>query len=402
MKTWWDQHTTAALSSIKPPPTVDDVQMFVGIAKSEGLLFFSKTYVLSDGRNDPLTRRIFYRIVKQLVGFRGMRLFYFWVGLAEGLWNNKDKLIPSGGAPEKASTYTTALNYAVDHLITAAIPEYCSGAAYGRYVTSTSIHAEPEDLTRILKLLDLMALTHRTRKSDQLITLISQPQGNLLVECQRLFTPLIPKLKVRYQQYSRSEIPILDAFLRALVERWLQDLLGTPSKQPDALVKKLVCECQDCAMVNKFLRSSAATETFRAAQKRRSHMELNLKTTLPDAVTLTTVMRGSPHGLQVTKTQGTLTMDKWDGRVASARTFLALVGTPDVLARIMGERYQDVQAALAGTRPYIIGNPTPVVTPVASTSTTLATATGTQTGPVMAGMKRKAEDDGDVIDLTSE
>jgi len=334
-------------------------------------------------------------------------MFYFWVGLAEGLWNNKGKFIPSGGAQEEASTKITALNYIVDHLIIAAIPEYCSGIAYDRYVFSTFAYAEPEDVIRILRLLDLMARTHRTQKSEQLINLVSRPQGDLLVKYQRFFTPLIPKLKARYQQYSRSELPILDAFLRALVERWLQDLLGTPSKQPDALVKKLACECQDCAKVNKFLRSSAVTETFWAAQKRRSHMEVNIRNTLPDAVTLTTVMRGSPHGLQVTKTQGMLTMDKWDGRVESARAFLALVGTPDVLARIMGERYQDMQAALAGTRPYKIGNPAPVVasvedTSVASTSTTLATTSGTQTGPVMAGMKRKAEDDGDVIDLTSE
>jgi len=55
VKAWWNQQTTAVFSSIKQPPTDNDVQMFVGIAKSEGLLFFSKTCVLSDGRNDPLT-----------------------------------------------------------------------------------------------------------------------------------------------------------------------------------------------------------------------------------------------------------------------------------------------------------------------------------------------------------
>jgi hypothetical protein len=148
-------------------------------------------------------------------------------------------------------------------------------------------------------------------------------------------------------------------------------------------------------------------ETFWAAQKNRSHMEGNLSNSLSDGVTFITIRGGSPYGLQVTKTKETLAMGTWSGRVESARPFLALIGTPDELARIMGERYQDVQAALAGTRPSTMGNPTPLVTlvegaPVASTSGTRATASRTQTGPVVAGVKRKAEDDGDVIDLTSD
>jgi len=97
-----------------------------------------------------------------------------------------------------------------------------------------------------------------------------------------------------------------------------------------------------------------------------------------------------------------LAMDKWSSRVESARAFLARIGTPDELARIMGGRYQDVQSALAGTEPYKISKPTPVVedAPVAGTSTIQATSGGTRSGPIVAGVKRKAEDDGDVIDLT--
>jgi hypothetical protein len=100
------------------------------------------------------------------------------------------------------------------------------------------------------------------------------------------------------------------------------------------------------------------------------------------------------------------TMDKWDGRVKSARAFLSLVGTPDALVRIMGGRYKDVQAALAGTKPYTIGKPIPIIAPVenapvASTSTAQAGMSGLQNVPVMAGMKRKAEDD-DLIELSSD
>jgi len=334
-------------------------------------------------------------------------MFDFWVGLAEGLWEIRDKLIPSGSTPE-VSPHTAALNRTLDSLIEAAIPDYYSGVVYDRYTPSTFAQAEAQDQTRILKLLDLMILTRRTQNSGKLITLVSQPQGILLVKYKRLLTPLVIKLKSRYQRYGGSDFPIIDTFLRALVGRWLQDLLGTPSKQPEALVKKVACECQDCARLNRFLRSSAVTETIWAAQKKRSHMEASLRSSLPDDVTFTTITRGSPHGLQVTKTNVTSAMDKWSGRLESARAFLATVGTPDELVRIMGERYQDVEAALAGTRPYKMDNQTPVVAsvgvpPVATTSTTLATGSGTQTAsPAVAGVKRKADDDEDVIDLTSD
>jgi hypothetical protein len=348
----------------------------------------------------------FSRILKQLVEFKG--IFDFWVGLAEGLWKKKDKLIPSGVTPEEASTYTNTLNHILDSLIVAAIPEYDTRKMSTTTAATPSGYTAPGE-ARILKLLDLMVLTRRFQNLGQLITLVSQPQRDLADRYKTLITPLVPKLKARYQQYSSSHFPVLDGFLRAFVGRWLQDLLGTPSKQPDALIKRLGCVCEDCARVNLFLRSSEVTETFWAAQKRRSHMETNLRTTLPNAVTFATITGRSPYGLKLTKTQDTVTMGRWSGRVKSARAFLALVGTPDELARIMGERYQDVQAALAGTKPYKIGNSTPVVVsmedpPVASTSTVQpqATTSGTPTGPVVAGVKRKAEDDGDVIDLSSD
>ena len=49
VKVWLKGQTTAVLSSIKLAPTANDVQMFVGTAESEGLLYFSETCVLGGG-----------------------------------------------------------------------------------------------------------------------------------------------------------------------------------------------------------------------------------------------------------------------------------------------------------------------------------------------------------------
>ena len=343
--------------------------------------------------------------MEQLVGFD--QIFDFWVGLAQGLWKTRDKLIPSGGTPEENPTHTMALNHTLDTLIVIAVSDYGVEANSARY-SSTTPYTEPQDHTSILRLLDLMALTHKTQELGRLITLVSKPQGDLLVKYQRLITPLIPKLRVRYQHYGSSGFPILDPFLRALVGRWLQDLLGIPSKQPEAVVKRVDCGCEYCEKVNEFLQSGAVMETFEVAhKKKRTHMESKLKNTLSGDVTFAavTVKKGAPQGLQVTKTEKMLKMSWWIGRVESTRAFLALIGTPDELVRIMGERYQNLEAALAGTKLYKMDDPTLVVvrvegSPAANASTTRAAASGTQNGPVVAGVKRKAEDCGDEIDMT--
>ena len=333
-------------------------------------------------------------------------MFDFWVALAEGLWKKKDSLIPSGGTPEERANSTAVLNHILDRLLVTAIPEYDYGVNYKPNVHY--IHSSvPQDQHRVLKLLDLMTLVRRAEHSVELITLASRPHEHPFVKYKEFVTPLIPRLKARFLQYHAADLPILDAFLRTLVGRYLQDLLGSPSRRPEASVKKVNCRCEDCTKVNRFLGSDAVTETFQAAQRRRKHIEDQLWTDLKGGVTSTTIARGSRSALQVTKMPETVAAGKWDTRVQSARAFLASVGTPDELARIMGGRYPDVQAALAGTNSYEMGNLTLIVPPVesavvANTSAVEATTGGAQAGPVVAGVKRKAEDDKDVIDLSSD
>lgn len=333
-------------------------------------------------------------------------MFDFWVALGNRLWKEKDGLIPSGGTPEERSNATAMLNRILDRLLATAIPEYDYRVNYEPNVYSYS-SGRAHDQSRTLKLLDLIALTHRVQHSTQLITLVSRSHEHLLVKYDRFIIPLIPGLKDRLLKYSAIVSPVLVGFLRTLVERYLQDLLGSPSKQPEAMIKKVNCRCGDCMMVNRFLRSDAVTEMFRVGEGRRVHIQGQLQTAVQGGFTFDTIRRGSPHTLQVTKRQDVFVSGKWNTRVQKARNFLAIVGTPDQLVRIMGERYPDVQAALAGTKPFVMGTLALTAPPhggatVATTSTAGATTSGTRAGPVVAGVKRKAEDEDDVIDLTSD
>jgi len=345
------------------------------------------------------------RILEQVVQFPHM--FDYWVALAERLWKKKDSLIPSGGTPKEQSDSIAMLHDILDRLIVTAIPECDSVDNYDPntiYVYDN--YNVPQSQHRILKLLDLMALTNKVEHSDQLITLVSRPHKYLPEKYRILVIPLIPRLKARYKQYHATNLPILDTLLRALVGRYLRDLLGSPPRRPDASVNKVDCGCEDCRKANQFLQSDAVTETFRVAQRGRSHIENELRNLPQSGLTFTMVPRGRRHALQVTKGHETSEAGKWNTRVQKARTFLAIVGTPDELARIMGGRYPDVQAALAGTKPYEMGNPTLIVPPFegagAATSSAEATTSRAQTGPVVAGVKRKAEDYEDTTDLSSD
>ena len=74
----------------------------------------------------------------------------------------------------------------------------------------------------------------------------------------------------------------------------------------------------------------------------------------------------------------------------------------------MGERYPNVQAALAGTKQYEMETPTLAIPPVEGAATETCPATQASTSVARAGtvsvlgVKRKAEDDEDVIDITSD
>jgi len=333
-------------------------------------------------------------------------MFEFWVNLAEGLWKKKDSLIPSGGTPEERSGSTAVLNHILDRLIVTAIPEYDSGIVYKPNVIV--YYHLPQDQSRVLKLLDLMTLTNRIRHSVQLATLVSRLQSHLPTKYKDFIIPLVPKLKARFQKYHVSYSVVLDLFLHTLVGRYLQDILGSPSWIPEASVDKVDCRCDDCAWANRFLRSGAVMDTFLLSQQRRSHIQGQLQTALQGGLTFTTIPHGARrYALQVTKRHETLEAGKWNTRVQKACAFIATVGTPNELARIMGDRYPDVQAALAGTKPYEIGNLTFAIPQVeggttAGSSTVEAATSGARAGPVVAGVKRKAEDDEDVIDLTSD
>lgn len=205
-------------------------------------------------------------------------MFDFWVNLAEGLWKSKDNLISSGGTPKETSAHTVALYHILDSLIEAAIPEYSSRGIYGQnYNHPIHANTNPQGLTRVLRLLDLMALTHRIHHSGRLIASVANPEDNPLAKYQKSIIPLVPELKARYDKYNSSQLPVLDAFLRALVERWLQDFLGTPSSRPAAVIKQLACKCEDCEKINKFLRSNVVTDDPRLTDEAFAYGKLHQK-----------------------------------------------------------------------------------------------------------------------------
>ena len=62
--------------------------------------------------------------------------------------------------------------------------------------------------------------------------------------------------------------------------------------------------------------------------------------------------RSDEYVLKVTKDPKIIQASQWETRLQNAINFLASIGTDDVIAQIMGPKYQDVTLALSGEKPF--------------------------------------------------
>lgn len=187
----------------------------------------------------------------------------------------------------------------------------------------------------------------------KLFVILLKIPGTAGEKFESLYGRLIPPLRelLSSKNIDICSPPFIDLF-QILVATYLRDVLGSnPSTRPN--IRKIGCKCTDCKSVDAFLLKPNLTETFRYAQKRRTHVESKLKT-IADLVTSELIRDKSPHGLVVTKLPDFMAMLQWEVRVTKAKAFLKSVGEDDMIAKLMGDRYEDVLKALQGAQRFIL------------------------------------------------
>lgn len=238
----------------------------------------------------------------------------------------------------------------------------------GHSTASASLQA-----SRVVRLAELCLTVNHPKLCDNLLAAVLKSSGDFSSKLITLYAPLISALKqmLARQSVDFSIYPFCD-FLRAIIRQLLAKSLGEkPPSNRAPKIRRIGCGCSDCSSVNQFLASSSATitqQTFRLAQRRRTHLEIYLKTA-SDLVSYTVVRSGSPHGLAVTKRPEIVALAQWTARSKAARDFLAKIGDDALIAKIMGSQYGDVAKALEGTQPFKLTPPA------------VAQATSPSTGP---------------------
>lgn len=206
---------------------------------------------------------------------------------------------------------------------------------------------------RIVEIIDQAIICDNMEVCRTLFVDILKSKGTSAEKFIQIYEPLVPPLRNLLQSKNRDicSAPFLDLF-QILIGTHLRDVLGKKSQLSKPRLRKIGCGCAECQQLDKFiLNPTAETETFRLVQVRRTHLERQIATAR-DLCTYETIKYGSPHGLQVTKRPEVVEASTWGPRQNAAKSFLASIGTDDVIERIMGGRYADVVAAINGTMPF--------------------------------------------------
>ena len=186
------------------------------------------------------------------------------------------------------------------------------------------------------------------------MTKAQQKPRPFILNYQPLVKPLCDFL--RQKNVDIASTPFIK-FFKTIIATYICLVLGREDQPHNVNLRRVGCAsaaCPDCRDLDTFmLDASRPTHTFRMVQKRRIHLEDRARAA-SDLCTVETIRSGMPHGAKVTKHSDIMSSATWEVRQRNAKTFLASFGTEDVLRRIMGDHFRQVQDALAGTTPLLV------------------------------------------------
>ena len=215
---------------------------------------------------------------------------------------------------------------------------------------------------RIIQVLEELILSGdmpfcRTLFEDILEASRTEPVGKTVIN---LYAPLLPPLCKLLSKLNQdiSAPPFVD-FLQKIIAMYLKNVLGDKDQLHNCLLRSVACgeKCDDCRLLDAFiLDPTTTTKTFRLgydepARRRQGHLDSRISTA-EDVCYLDKGRKSDKYLLKVTKNSKIIEASQWETRLQNAINFLALIGPDDVIAQIMGPRYQDVTQALSGEKPF--------------------------------------------------
>ena len=284
--------------------------------------------------------------------------FAFWVAFITALHDRKPFFEPprqtesAEGDSHDPDGHT--FGEVMGQCLNAAIRQWDSQTALPSYAFLVANGTDNSTISRILQLVSLCITTGDMAACRRLILVIVRSKTDPAIRFQSLYKPLIPQLRQLLEEHhiDLCSSPFGD-FMRILIGLHLNAILGPKPRMSAVKIRKVGCGCYECNQLDAFLLSNTVKAQYPLRQDRRMHLERQALRA-PDLVTFHTVRSGSPHTLVVTKKPEVAAVLQWQTRQMEARTFLSSIGDANVIATIMGPRYEDVQKALDGTQEFVM------------------------------------------------
>ncbi|CAA7268416.1 unnamed protein product [Cyclocybe aegerita] len=256
--------------------------------------------------------------------------------------------VPSGSPPDRESL----LNNAIKSLLAAAASQWKKAPAT-TYPAESSDQVQAATVSRIVEIVELSITNGRLDVCEPVFVDTLQATEPSSVKFPQLYTPLIPRLRDILNRHGLDIcLPPFLNFFQVLIATYLKDVLGKKGSRKHR-PRKIGCGCKQCKILDAFILDGVTTMRLFSAlvQGRKAHLEKKLAEA-SDLCSFETTRTGALYSIRVTKRPELLHFASWERRTRAAETFLASVGTDDVIQKIMGGRYEDVKYALAGLVPF--------------------------------------------------
>ncbi|KAF8628062.1 hypothetical protein AX17_006065 [Amanita inopinata Kibby_2008] len=362
---WCENQTTKAVASYIEPDS-DDVPFLISLACDDGIERIQKL---------PISKMV-----------RDESVYTFLTTLIEAVYNKRKDILSvtkdqshSGESETRVATSKEdALDVFIKKCLKAAIKQW--NLIIAEPATFTVVKSQRE---RIVHLVRLCITTREMELCHRLLDLVWDVPGEIVSKFDKIYTPLVPHLCGLLRK-SKTGIctPPFSEFLRKVVASFLHHVLGTKHHNPRPPPRKIGCgqgQCEDCRELDAFLAGESEEYTIRVPQTRRTHLEMRMGCAR-DLVSYTVIRSGRPHGLLVKKRGEVTKAASWQGRQKKAQVLLNAIGMGNV-RKIMGNRFVDVEAALNGSKGFVLDE---VVIPDDGVPNESPAS-----GSVVAGAKRK-------------
>jgi hypothetical protein len=213
-------------------------------------------------------------------------------------------------------------------------------------------------ISQVYELAGLCIAHNDTDACLGLFRAVVMSEGSPEDKYQDFYRLLVPRLRQLLEKHAVDLCsPPFKVFMQFLIGQHLSAVLRAKPLFSAPTMRKIGCGCQGCNTLDLFMMSNNTTKEFPGVNRLGKHLEqqiLGARDIVNSHRSHTSNKRDKAFTLVVNKRAEAHAATQWQARQKAAVVFLSSIGNADVIAKIMGPRYADVQNALAGVKAFVM------------------------------------------------